>query len=532
MSEEINREDMIESVARLFKTLSDPNRKSLIGAKIDDILSVYFDRIDTNQLASALISKYGSDLFKKKTNVLETIVNRMDLNEIKRFSNDLNIPVKNDIYDDVVSFVNDRSALPKILEYFELPKYFLIEKETDDRKTEEVIDIKYNQNLVSLGFPHPYQNNVKLELLERLHFSSGNFFALIVMPTGSGKTRTAVEFMIDYIRNRKSSNILWLVESPELAEQSLKSFKDLWELRGDRKIIAQRCFTSNFSPVIDSTKGTNVIFSGFKKLDSLKKQKTSFYQSIKNQTNLLIIDEAHFALAETYGELIRDIELNSKDICKVGLTATPMRPDDDEFYSLKKSFNDLIIDFKDDQNEIIKNPLSYLQDKGYLARIETEYLSIPEDEIKENSQELNNKVIARLEASVEEGKQIIVFAMSKDHAIALDILLKDKKLKTGCIIGDTLSQDRQQFFNDFTNKKINILINFGILSTGIDLPKVDELFLLRKFGEYTTAMQVLGRALRGKLNGGNDKNKIISIKGNKEIIDDANDLYNLIKNMY
>jgi DNA repair protein RadD len=80
--------------------------------------------------------------------------------------------------------------------------------------------------------------------------------------------------------------------------------------------------------------------------------------------------------------------------------------------------------------------------------------------------------------------------------------------------------------------ELNILINHSILATGIDLPRVDELYLLRKFGNETTAMQVLGRALRGEKNGGNLNNKVISIKGNKSKIADESELYNLIKNMY
>ena len=111
-------------------------------------------------------------------------------------------------------------------------------------------------------------------------------------------------------------------------------------------------------------------------------------------------------------------------------------------------------------------------------------------------------------------------------------LLKTKDISSACIVGETASQERQHFFKEFTNKKINVLINYDILCTGIDLPKVDELFILRKFGQHTTAMQVLGRALRGERNGGNKTNKVISIKGNRDIINNANNLYNLIKNMY
>ena len=134
--------------------------------------------------------------------------------------------------------------------------------------------------------------------------------------------------------------------------------------------------------------------------------------------------------------------------------------------------------------------------------------------------------------------------MSKDHAVALNILLQDKGLKSECIVGDTSATDRIKYFNKFKTDinannnaqpkvfELNILINYNILATGIDLPRVDELYLLRKFGNETTAMQVLGRALRGQKNGGNIENKVISVKGNETKIANESDLYNLIKNMY
>ena len=258
----------------------------------------------------------------------------------------------------------------------------------------------------------------------------------------------------------------------------------------------------------------------------------------------MIIDEAHFSLAETYEEVISDIERNSPDIKKIGLTATPMRSEDTEFFNLKDYFNANLIDFKDEEDNIIDDPLKYLQKKQYLANLDIEYLSIPEEDIAEDSREFNDKVIERIQASLEEKKQIIVFAMSKDHAVALNILLQEKEIKSECIIGDTSANDRIDYFDKFKknineNKngqpklfELNVLINYDILATGIDLPRVDELYLLRKFGNITTAMQVLGRALRGKKNGGNIKNKVVSIKGNKTKISNESDLYNLIKNMY
>ena len=537
-----NKKEIIRSLSALFGDVSKPLRASLIGPKIEKILSKYYDNISNEQIAQSLITQFGSEALLAKNKVFDKIINGLDENEINKLAQYLNIPnAGSDIYDNVTELISKKYH--DFLKYYKQSDYFKIKKEKDSRVVSEEIKLEYEQKLTSLGYPHPYQNFVKLELEERIRKSSGKYRALVVMPTGSGKTRTAVEFMIDFIRSRKKSNILWIVESPNLSEQSLQTFKSLWQLRGDRLIKVHRCF-SRFVPQINFSNGTNIIFGAFDKMKGLQNNNDDFFNSIKKSTDLMIIDEAHFSLAETYEEVISDIERNSPDIKKIGLTATPMRSGDTEFYNLKDYFNANLIDFKDEGDNIINDPLKFLQKKQYLANLDIEYLSIPEEDILEISKEFNDKVIERIQNSLKDHKQIIIFAMSKDHAVALNILLQSKDIKSECIIGDTSAADRINYFNKFKTNinsdaseypklfELNVLINYNILSTGIDLPRVDELYLLRKFGNETTAMQVLGRALRGKKNGGNLKNKVISVKGNKTTINNESELYNLIKNMY
>ena len=537
-----NKEDIIRCLSKLFGDVSKPLRASLIGVKIEKILSKYYDTISNEHIAQSLITQFGSEALLAKNKVFERVVLGFNEKEIKDLAKFLNISyANNEIYENVANQVSKKYN--EFLEYFKQPDYFKIKKEKDNRLVCEEIKLEYEQNLTSLGYPHPYQNLVKLELEERIRKSSGKYSALVVMPTGSGKTRTAVEFMIDFIRSRKKSNILWIVESPNLSEQSLQTFYNLWQLRGDRSLKINRCF-SRFVPQINFSTGTNIIFGAFDKMKGLQKNNDDFFNNLKKSTDLMIIDEAHYSLAETYDDVISDIQRNSDDIIKIGLTATPMRPSDNEFYNLKSYFHSNIIDFKTEDDKVIGDPLKYLQENKYLAKLVIEYLSIPDEDIKEESREFNDKVIERIQISIDEGKQIIIFAMSKDHAVALNILLQDKGLKSECIVGDTSATDRIKYFNKFKTDinannnaqpkvfELNILINYNILATGIDLPRVDELYLLRKFGNETTAMQVLGRALRGQKNGGNIENKVISVKGNETKIANESDLYNLIKNMY
>ena len=313
-------------------------------------------------------------------------------------------------------------------------------------------------------------------------------------------------------------------------EQALQRFIELWQLRGDRKLILNRFF-NRFNPddSIDFNCGINIIFGTFDKINVEKDNQSELYNKIRSKTDILIIDEAHFSLARTYEDLISNIKNNSKGIKIIGLTATPLRADDNEFANLRQFFNNQLIQIKVPNGE---SALSFLQQNQYLAELETEYLRINQNLIRHDSRELNQLIVEKILASVGQGKQIILFALSKDHAISLDIIFKINQIKSECIIGETHPNLRQDYFKSFKDREINVLINYDILSTGIDLPKVDELFIIRKFNQYSTAMQVLGRALRGEKNGGNPRNKIVSLIDNEKIINNPADLFEFIKNMF
>ena len=54
------------------------------------------------------------------------------------------------------------------------------------------------------------------------------------MPTGSGKTRTAMNIIVDYLRSQEPSLIVWLAYSEELCEQAATEFQRAWQYLGDR----------------------------------------------------------------------------------------------------------------------------------------------------------------------------------------------------------------------------------------------------------------------------------------------------------
>jgi superfamily II DNA or RNA helicase len=114
--------------------------------------------------------------------------------------------------------------------------------------------------------------------------------------------------------------------------------------------------------------------------------------------------------------------------------------------------------------------------------------------------------------------------MSLSHAVALNVILNKAGIPNGCIVGDTPIDERNEILSRFQNHELTALINYDILTTGVDIPGMDGVLILRNFQERHTAIQVIGRALRGKKNGGNQWNDVIFI--NAFSSQNINELYN------
>ena len=87
---------------------------------------------------------------------------------------------------------------------------------------------------------HAYQDRLRRDALATL--SAGESRLVAHMPTGSGKTRTTMELLIDLTRQSMSGVgvVVWLAHSEELCEQAVESFKDMWRAKGTHEVSVLR----------------------------------------------------------------------------------------------------------------------------------------------------------------------------------------------------------------------------------------------------------------------------------------------------
>lgn len=346
--------------------------------------------------------------------------------------------------------------------------------------------------------------------------------ALLQMPTGSGKTRTAMSVVTSYLRKNKNSFVIWLAHNEELCEQAISEFKASWSINGDRDIQLLRFF-KNYNPdIIQKTKNHNGVFmvAGLKKMYNRANKEIVFLRMLSDRASLVIIDEAHQAIAKTYKKILEVLVQGGVKL--LGLTATPGRTwnnlDEDKklsaFFKKKR-----VVLLKD-------NAIKYLTKNGYIAKPKYQPLEYEMDELSPtdkrsiesaldmppgvleklaNNLKRNIMIIKQIEELSEKHKRIIVFATTKDNAKDLSITLTARGHNAYYLTGETPSKQRRNIIDEYSDKDqaVKILCNYGVLTMGFDAPKTSAVVIARPTKSLVLYTQMVGRAIRGPRVGGN-----------------------------
>ena len=110
--------------------------------------------------------------------------------------------------------------------------------------------------------------------------------------------------------------------------------------------------------------------------------------------------------------------------------------------------------------------------------------------------------------------KIIIFAGSLETANHIDKILKMENINCALVTGETNLSERRnniEFFKDPTSN-LNIIINYGVLTTGFDAPKSNVAIIGRPTQSITLYSQMIGRVMRGTKASGNKTCKVITVK--------------------
>lgn len=381
-----------------------------------------------------------------------------------------------------------------------------------------------------------YEHQVEAEkALDEIN-RKGDFRTLLVLPTGGGKTLTAVHWLLRNAVDRKKK-ILWIAHRHLLLEQAADTFarNAYQDDMINHTVFNYRIISGIHDKPVHIQPADSILIAGkdsiIRSLDYLKKW-------LANEVIYLVIDEAHHAVAKSYKRIISYVEQNAKSVKILGLTATPFRTSEEEKGALKTIFTDDIV-YKTDlttliEKKILATPyfdecetnIPFSEELGLRAIQSIEHLDVLPENIAYKiggNKERNHLIVQQyLENRVKYG-QTIVFALDKTHAIALNKLFNEKGKKYGIrseyiisavrdmITGITISdKENEEKIERYRRGEIQVLINVNILTEGTDLPLTHTVFLTRPTVSTVLMTQMVGRALRGEKASGTKEAYIVS----------------------
>ena len=368
--------------------------------------------------------------------------------------------------------------------------------------------------------------------------------ALLVMATGSGKTRTVIALCDVLQRHGWVKNILFLADRNSLVTQAKRSFVNLLpslsvtNLCEEKDNTAARCVFSTYQTMMNC-------------IDAVKDEEGKLFTV--GHFDLVICDEAHRSIYNMY----RDI-FSYFDAPLVGLTATPRDEIDKNTYEifelgngeptfgyeLAQAVSDgFLVDFMSVETRlkfleegIAYDELSAEDREAYENTFEDENGELPE---KISSSALNKWVFnedtirevlhilmtngLKIDYGEKLGKTII-FARNHAHAEKiLEIFSREYPNLPGyAMVIDNYMTYAQSAIDDFSDprKLPQIAISVDMLDTGIDVPEVLNLVFFKKVMSKAKFWQMIGRGTRlcpGLLDGADkDKFYIFDFCGNFE----------------
>jgi len=342
---------------------------------------------------------------------------------------------------------------------------------------------------------------------------------LLVMATGTGKTRTCIALVDALMRTGWAERVLFLVDRIALRDQTLDAFKEhlpnepRWPKQGEKEIVKdRRIYVSTYPTML------NVIRNEDKTLSP------HFF-------DLIVVDESHRSIYNTYQEV-----LDYFNTITLGLTATPTDVIDHNTFQLFET-EDGVPTYAYSYDEAVNHIPPYLcnfqvmkiktkfQAEGISKRtiaLEDQKNLILEgkeiEEINYEGTELEKKVINRgtnalivrefMEESIKDANGVlpgktIFFCATKAHARRMeeifDSLYPEYKgeLAKVLVSDDPRVYGKGGLLDQFTNNDMpRIALSVDMLDTGIDVRELVNLVFAKPVYSYTKFWQMIGRGTR------------------------------------
>ena len=380
------------------------------------------------------------------------------------------------------------------------------------RNRADITKIDINENITNRA----YQKQAITSICYRLNQKHRR--GLLVMATGTGKTRISISLVDVLAKNNWVKNVLFLADRTSLVSQAKENFKDLLpnfpicvlSENGSNKNLDARLMFSTYQTMINYIDSEEKIFS-------------------TGRFDLILIDEAHRSIFNKYGTIFSYF-----DSFLVGLTATPKSDVDfntyrifncesgepNFAYGLEEAVKDgYLVPYK-----VLNRTTKRLQrgfrydelseeEKRQLEERYSDYTPSPDFTISGNKifREIYNETtcdvviqdLMKDGMKVDQGQLLgktIIFAYNHDHAQMIVERFNALYPKYGaeyCQLIDNYVNYADDLIRKFkTNENFRIAVSVDMLDTGIDVPDILNLVFFKPVKSKVKFVQMIGRGTR------------------------------------
>lgn len=353
---------------------------------------------------------------------------------------------------------------------------------------------------------------------------------ILHMPTGAGKTRMAMRYVADMLVGNPGALVVWLAHSEELCEQAIEEFTNTWKDVGCRDVQVYRFYGSHAPDLLACDHRAGLVVAGLAKTYRHAQRHDLFLTTLADRVALVVMDEAHQAIAETYRFML-DSLVEKHNARLLGLSATPGRTWNnrlkDEELADFFGRNKVTIDADD-------SPIDFLVKGGFIARQRTERLvykdtltdydiakmgldvDIPQSVLDKLGEDVtrNIAIVSKIEELIGRGHtRIIYFATSVSNAKDISLTLHVRHHDSFFIDASTPAGIRNRAIEEYRSdsETPKIMCNFGILTTGFDAPRTTAVLIARPTKSLVLYSQMVGRAIRGPRVGGNKECIVVTV---------------------
>ncbi|MCO7229008.1 DEAD/DEAH box helicase [Halomonas sp. CnH100-B] len=353
----------------------------------------------------------------------------------------------------------------------------------------------------------PYQAEAVKRVVS--HFRATSAPAVVVLPTGSGKSLVIAE-----LARLARGRVLVLAHVRELVEQNHAKYQaygleaDIFSAGLKRKEASRQVVFGSVQSVVRNMEQFN---------------DASF--------TLLVIDECHRVSLEedsSYRQVIEHLRSQNPQLKILGLTATPFRLGQGFIYHrhhhgmVRGSEESFFADC------VFEQPLRLMVKQGFLAAPKRLDMAIegydfsalaPSSSGLFREEELNRVVagnratpgiIAQVVEYAADRQGVMIFAATVAHAEEIMGYLPAEQ--AALITSATASAERTALIDAFKARQLKYLVNVAVLTTGFDAPHVDLIAILRPTESVSLYQQIVGRGLR--LSPGKEECLILDYAGN------------------